>query len=350
MFEWIASGLARFTTRRPWLAIIAVLAVAIGLSAMGRPEMSNDSSEFAPEDPAITASERIEALFGEESAVQPLQVVLVAESGDIVGTDGLAAATTVVETLQSVEIDGVRLTDFLVEQPGTGSITSFMSPVELAVANGAPAPTTDAEVKALLESGLAFAPPAQAELLNGLFEGGLEDGHHGPRGPDAGLLRDARGHRQLRAAVPAAGRVRHGAPVGRLQRRRGPPVLRLSHLPVRRRLRHRDPPPPLQRHRHHRPRAALRLLDRRPTASLPARPPHRRRYDPRAAGRDVRDHHHRRHGRHPGPRWPGPHRQRVGPQLHRLHPARRPRRRLRHPPQLGLPQGPRSRARPWRRP
>ena len=79
MFEWIASGLARFTTRRPWLAIIAVLAVAIGLSSLGRPEMSNDSAEFAPEDPAITASERIEALFGEESSVQPLQVVLVAD-------------------------------------------------------------------------------------------------------------------------------------------------------------------------------------------------------------------------------------------------------------------------------
>ena len=182
VFDWIASGFARFTTRRPWLAIIAVLAVAIGLSAMGRPEMSNDSSEFAPEDPAITASERIEAIFGEESAVQPLQVVLVSEAGDIVGTDGLAAATTVVETLQSVEIDGIRLTDFLVEQPGTGSITSFMSPVELAIANGAPAPTTDAEVKALLESGLAFAPPAQAELLNGLFEGGLEEGAAAPAG------------------------------------------------------------------------------------------------------------------------------------------------------------------------
>ena len=50
----------------------------------------------------------IEALFGEESAVQPLQVVLVAESGDIVSTAGLEAATTVVETLQSVEIDGAR--------------------------------------------------------------------------------------------------------------------------------------------------------------------------------------------------------------------------------------------------
>lgn len=182
MFEWIASGLARFTTRRPWLAIIAVLAVAISLSALGRPEMSNDSAEFAPDDPAITASERIEALFGEESAVQPLQVVLVADSGDIITTAGLDAAATVVQILESVEIDGARLTDFLVEQPGTGAITSFMSPVELAISNGAPAPTTDAEVKALLESGLAFAPPAQAELLNGLFEGDIAESNTAPSG------------------------------------------------------------------------------------------------------------------------------------------------------------------------
>ena len=49
MFEWIANGFAGFTTRRPWLAVIAVLVMAVAFSAMGRPNMSNDSSEFAPE-------------------------------------------------------------------------------------------------------------------------------------------------------------------------------------------------------------------------------------------------------------------------------------------------------------
>jgi predicted RND superfamily exporter protein len=182
VFDSIASLFARFTTRRPWLAIIAVLAVAIGLSAMGRPEMSNDSAEFAPEDPAIAASERIETLFGEESTVTPLQVVLVADSGDIVTTAGLAAATGVVEAIESVEVNGVRLADLLVEQPGAGAVTSFMSPVQLAVANGAPAPTTDAEVKAMVEAGLARTPAAQAELLSGLFEGRLESGTSAPSG------------------------------------------------------------------------------------------------------------------------------------------------------------------------
>ncbi|HSM34299.1 MAG TPA: MMPL family transporter, partial [Anaerolineae bacterium] len=182
MFEWIASGFARFTTRRPWLAIVAVLAVAIGLSAMGRPEMSNDSAEFAPDDPAIAASQRIATIFGEESNVTPLQVLLVAGSGDIVTTAGLSAARGVVDAIEAVEVDGVRLADKLVEQPGIGSVTSFMTPVALAVQSGAPTPTTDAQVKAMVEAGLERVPPAQAELLSGLFEGGLTSTTSAPSG------------------------------------------------------------------------------------------------------------------------------------------------------------------------
>ena len=185
MFDLISSGLARFTTRRPWLAIIAVLVVAISLSALGRPEMSNDSSEFAPDDPAITASERIEALFGEASTVTPLQVVLIADSGDIATVAGLQAVDQVTAAIDAVEVDGVRLADKLVERPGVGAITSFMSPVQLAVAAGAPAPATDAQVKAMIEAGLERTPPAQAELLSGLFEGKLEAG---PRAPSGLLL------------------------------------------------------------------------------------------------------------------------------------------------------------------
>ena len=182
MFEWIANGFARFTTRHPWFAVIAVLVMAIGFSAMGRPNMSNDSSEFAPDDPAIAAADRIEMLFGEESTVAPLQVVLVSESGDIVGAEGLAAATAVLDAIEATQVDGVRLADKLVEQPGVGAISSFMTPVQVAVENGAPVPATDAEVKALLEASLERAPAAQAELLSGLFEGGLEAGPTAPSG------------------------------------------------------------------------------------------------------------------------------------------------------------------------
>ena len=176
MFEWIASGFARFTTRRPWLAIIAVLAIAIGLSAMGRPEMSNDSSEFAPDDPAIAAADRIETLFGNDAAVAPLQFVFTADSGDVLTLAGLAAADRVAAAIEATSIDGTRLADLLVAQPGTGAIASFMTPVQLAIAAGAPVPTSDAEVKALLAGALAQAPAAQAQLLSGLIEGDAASG------------------------------------------------------------------------------------------------------------------------------------------------------------------------------
>lgn len=111
MFEWMARGLAGFTTRRPWFAIIAVIAMVVVLSAQGRPEMSNDSAEFAPDDPAIAAADRIETLFGSDASVTPLQVVFVAESGDVISMAGLDAASAVAEAIETTELDGVRLAD-----------------------------------------------------------------------------------------------------------------------------------------------------------------------------------------------------------------------------------------------
>ena len=113
--------------------MIAVIAIAVGLSAMGRPEMSNDNAEFAPDDPAITAAERIESLFGSDAAVTPLQFVFVADSGDVITAAGLEAATSVAAAIEATELDGVRLADYLVTQPGSGPITST-TPVQLAVA------------------------------------------------------------------------------------------------------------------------------------------------------------------------------------------------------------------------
>ncbi len=176
MFDWIARGFAQFTTRRPWLAIIAVLAIAVGLSAMGRPEMSNDSSEFAPDDPAIAAAERIETLFGSDAAVSPLQFVFTAGSGDVLTLAGLEAADEVAAAIEATEIDGARLSDLLVAQPGTGAVVSFMTPVQLAIEAGAPKPTSDAEVKALLAGALTQAPLAQSQLLGGLIEGDAASG------------------------------------------------------------------------------------------------------------------------------------------------------------------------------
>lgn len=185
MFEPIASALARFTTRRPWLAIVAVVALVAVLGSQGMPSMSNDSSEFAPDAPAIAAAERIDELFGADASVTPLQVVFTSASGDVVTTAGLAAVARVTEAIRATEADGARLADFLVAQAGTGDVVSFLAPVAMAVANGAPSPASDAEVKAALLAGLERVPSEQVALLAGLFDdpAALEAGSAG-----AGLL------------------------------------------------------------------------------------------------------------------------------------------------------------------
>ena len=229
MFEWIASGFTRFTTRRPWLAIIAVIAIAVGLSAMGRPEMSNDNAEFAPNDPAITASERIESLFGSDAAVTPLQFVFVADSGDVITAAGLEAATSVAAAIEATELDGVRLADYLVTQPGSGPITSFMTPVQLAVANGAPVPTTDAEVKALFSTALSQAPVDRSQLLAQLLEGDVSSGSvSSPSGLMVTFSVSCR-CRRGRSADRPAGRARRDAPPDRQWRRHGTALLDSAH-------------------------------------------------------------------------------------------------------------------------
>ena len=132
--------------------------------------MTNDSASFAPSNPAIAAGERIETLFGTDSAVTPLQVALVASSGDILTTAGRDAVARITDAIRTTEVDGARLGDWLVAQPGTGDITSFLAPIDLAVANGAPAPTSDADLKAMLAAAADRIPPAQAGLIRGLFD------------------------------------------------------------------------------------------------------------------------------------------------------------------------------------
>ena len=83
MFEPITRALARFSTRHPWIAIAIVFLIVGFAGSRGMPSMANDSASFAPSNPAIAAADRIDELFGADSAVSPLQVALVAGSGDM---------------------------------------------------------------------------------------------------------------------------------------------------------------------------------------------------------------------------------------------------------------------------
>ncbi len=160
MFEALARGLARFSTRRPWWAIAAVIFVVVAVSSQGQPEMANDdSSAFAPDEPAILAQRFIADNFERSGAVTALQVVVTSDSGEVVSTDGLAAVQAARDAISAAEYDGRRLEELLADPTGNGSILSFLAPVEQGLAQGAPAPNSNSELQAQFAQGLQSAPP-----------------------------------------------------------------------------------------------------------------------------------------------------------------------------------------------
>ena len=166
----LVSALAGLVRKAPWVVIGLTIVVSIFLGAQSgkfTPEEDSNAS-FAPEAEEITATEIISDLFGEESTVAVMQVIVSNEGGNVFSTDGLAAISALSET-----IAGGTLADQLVDQGG-GPIFSFMAPVQFALADGAPAPTTDAELGALFQSALAELPTEQAGFVEGMLPGSAD--------------------------------------------------------------------------------------------------------------------------------------------------------------------------------
>jgi len=174
----LVSALSSSVRRWPWVVIIVTVLVSVvlgNLSGKFQPEEDSNAS-FAPEAPELTAAESINELFGGESTVSVMQVIITAEDGgNIFSLDGLEAVNAVSETV----VAGA-FSDVLVDQGG-GPIFSFLAPVQGAVAEGAPEPTTDEELQALFLNSLGELPPEQAGFVEGLLP---ESGDIA--GPDAG--------------------------------------------------------------------------------------------------------------------------------------------------------------------
>ncbi len=186
MFEGFAHLLSRFVTSRPKLALLAILAIAAAGIAQGMPTTDNDdSSAFAPDNPAIAASDYISENFSESSSVAAMQFVIssnfspvdgsssdepdVAGTGDVIGLDGMAAVEAVITAINQAEYEGTTLADLAVAQPGAGPIVSFLNPVDQAVADGGPQPSDDAEVKEAFAAALSQAPPQVVGIVGGLL-------------------------------------------------------------------------------------------------------------------------------------------------------------------------------------
>jgi predicted RND superfamily exporter protein len=165
----LVNGLSAAVRKYPWFVVIATVIVGMvmgGLSGQFTPEEdSNDS--FAPDAPELAAVERISELFGEDSTVGVMQVIISApEGGDVFSADGLSTVQAVSEQVRSG-----KLSEYLIPEDRQPAIVSFLAPVEQAVAQGQPIPASDAELRQLYLSALQQIPEEQAGFTAQLISG-----------------------------------------------------------------------------------------------------------------------------------------------------------------------------------
>ena len=177
----LVSAISSAVRRWPWVVVIVTLVVSIvlgGLSQNFTPEEDSNAS-FAPDAPELAAAETIRDLFGGESTVAVMQVIVSVADGNVFSLDGLQTINAVSETVANGSLG-----DVLVDQGG-GPIFTFLAPVQGAIAEGAPMPATDDELRSLFQNSLSELPPEQAGFVEGLLPVGGEIG--GPAS-DKGLM------------------------------------------------------------------------------------------------------------------------------------------------------------------
>lgn len=160
------NALAWVVRRAPWAVIVVTVVVSLVLGAFsGQFTPSEDQNEsFAPDAPELAASETITNLFGAETTQSVMQVIISSDGGDVVTLDGLASSTAVREAIVTGPMG-----PYLVMSPEQPPVVSYMSPVEQAIDFGAPAPTSDEEVKALYAMAYGQMPVEQQGFVDALL-------------------------------------------------------------------------------------------------------------------------------------------------------------------------------------
>jgi predicted RND superfamily exporter protein len=154
------NGLSAAVRKYPWVVVIATVVIGMvmgGLSGQFTPEEdSNDS--FAPDAPELAAVDRISELFGEDSSVGVMQVIISApEGGDVFSVDGFGTVQAVAQQARSG-----KLSPYLIAEDQQPAVVSFLSPVEQAVAQGQQLPASDADLRQRYLSALQQIPEEQA--------------------------------------------------------------------------------------------------------------------------------------------------------------------------------------------
>ncbi|MGB5657626.1 MAG: MMPL family transporter [Acidimicrobiia bacterium] len=158
--------LAWVVRRVPWAIIILTVVVALVFGGFaGQFQPAEDQNEsFSPDAPELIAAEAITDRFGADTTQSVMQVIISSIDGDVITLDGYAAASAVQEAIYAEPIAA-----YLAESPDQVPVVSYVSPVDQAIAQGAPVPGTDEEFKALYSSALSQIPPEQQGFLDGLL-------------------------------------------------------------------------------------------------------------------------------------------------------------------------------------
>ena len=153
------NALSRAVRKAPWVVIVATVVASMALgAASGNFQPAEDQNEaFAPEAPALVAQSRIGEVFGSSQRV--MQILISSESGDVITIDGLDAVTAIETSIRESD-----LAQFLADRPDNPAIVSYLAPLQLAIANGAPAPVTEEEVKSAFNDGYDQSPRQQQEF------------------------------------------------------------------------------------------------------------------------------------------------------------------------------------------
>ena len=175
----LVSALSAAVRKAPWIVIVVTVVISMTLGVLSGnfgPEEDSNAS-FAPDAPELNAAEAIGDLFGDDATVAVMQVIVSSESGNVFSLDGLQAVNALSETVTSGTL-GNQLVD-----QGGGPIFSFMAPVQFAVSDGQPTPTSDEELQSMFTASLAELPTEQAGFVEGLLPANSDiSGPTSPRG------------------------------------------------------------------------------------------------------------------------------------------------------------------------
>ena len=160
------NSLAWVVRRAPWVVVIVTVLVSLTLGSFaGQFQPSEDQNEsFSPDAPELLAAETVSEQYGADSTQSVMQVIVSSTGGDVITVDGYATTSAVQQAIVSGPISS-----YLVTSPDQPPVVSYLSPIDQAVAAGAPVPGTDEELKALYSTALSQIPPEQQGFLDGLL-------------------------------------------------------------------------------------------------------------------------------------------------------------------------------------